>query len=143
MEELPNVVFDPAKETPSARTSKHIAYWLLALYSSALLFMAAFAGILEVVGRGSEIWFDLFKSGFLILGGALSTVVGYYFGSRGIQEAEANAQAAGQRAKAAESELAAQKVETRQLQDRNAPTPTEEAETDGGLQIPPSQGTGT
>jgi hypothetical protein len=35
-------------------------------------------------------WFELFKEGFLFLSGALTTVIGYYFGSRGTQEAEAS-----------------------------------------------------
>jgi len=33
-------------------------------------------------GSGGKIWFDLFKEGFLLLGGALTTLIGFYFGSR-------------------------------------------------------------
>ena len=143
MEELPRVVSAPAKETPTARTSKHIAFWLLALYSGSLLAIGVFAGILELAGRGSAGWFDLLKSGFLILGGSLSTVVGYYFGSRGIQEAEANAQEAERRTKAAVAELADQISESRQAQAELAPTFADSTGPEEGLQIPPGQGTGT
>jgi len=136
VEELPHVDSDPPKETPTARTSKHIAYWLLALYSGSLLAIGVFAGILELAGRGSAGWFDLLKSGFLILGGSLSTVVGYYFGSRGIQEAEAYAREAERRTKAALAELAEQMSESRRLQNIAAPTLAEEPEAEGGLILP-------
>lgn len=38
----------------------------------------------ELVGKE---WLDLFKDGFLILGGVLTTLIGYYFGNRGSESA--------------------------------------------------------
>ena len=31
----------------------------------------------------AQTWLTLFKDGFLLLGGALTTLIGYYFGTRG------------------------------------------------------------
>lgn len=87
-------------ETPSGRTAKHIAFGLIGLYGTALATIGVVAA-----WRNSAEWIDLFKSGFLILGGSLTTVVGYYFGSRGVQDAEANAIRADLRAQAAERRL--------------------------------------
>ncbi len=75
-------------EGPIQRTSKYIAFLLLILYSCCLL--AVFYAAFNEAPTNGKIWFDLFKSGFLILGGALTTIIGYYFGSRGVQEAEAS-----------------------------------------------------
>ena len=44
-------------------------------------------------------WLSLFKDGFLLLGGALTTLIGYYFGSKG---SEAALQSAEKYAKEAE-----------------------------------------
>jgi hypothetical protein len=69
-----------------SRTSRHIAYIFLGLYAVTLLFIGIVAAIKPP--PSDQVWFDLLKSGFLILGGGLTTVIGYYFGNRGIQEAE-------------------------------------------------------
>ncbi|UCE60721.1 MAG: hypothetical protein JSU63_03015 [Phycisphaerales bacterium] len=69
----------------AALTTRNIAYVLLALYGVALLFV----GVTAALRGGDRVWIELFKSGFLILGGGLTSVIGYYFGSRGTQEAEA------------------------------------------------------
>ena len=36
-------------------------------------------------------WLSLFKDGFLLLGGALTTLIGYYFGTKGSEAALENA----------------------------------------------------
>ncbi len=71
----------------SAFTTQRIAYILITLYGVALISI----GIGAYLNKDPD-WLDLFKSGFLILGGGLSTVIGYYFGSRGTQMAEAGAE---------------------------------------------------
>ena len=111
-----------ARETPTGRTTKNIAYALIGIYGCGLLGIGAVAAILELLGLASGTWFELLKSGFLILGGALSTVIGYFFGSRGIQEAEANAMHAEERAQVAEKELDNERTERRRLQEAEAPT---------------------
>lgn len=112
----------PAAETPSGRTAKNIAYGLIGTYALAL---ACIGGV--AAWRDSEIWIDLFKSGFLILGGALTTVIGYYFGSRGVQDAEANALRANERASSAELLLD---------QVRAAPTTREDPSLEEGMFLP-------
>ena len=42
--------------------------------------------------KEGEIWLSLFKDGFLLLGGAFTTLIGYYFGNRGSEQALANAE---------------------------------------------------
>ena len=37
--------------------------------------------------KHAEKWLDLFKDGFLLMGGALTTLIGYYFGNKGSQAA--------------------------------------------------------
>ena len=70
----------------------------------------------------SQLWFDLFKSGFLILGGGLTTVIGYYFGSRGIQEAESRVATAQQELDQARAELESQTSMVDELTEMQAPT---------------------
>ncbi|MDA0735137.1 MAG: hypothetical protein O2909_09975 [Chloroflexi bacterium] len=122
-----------ARETPTGRTAKHIAYALIGVYGSGLLGIGIFAAVLELLGLASGTWFELLKSGFLILGGALSTVIGYYFGSRGIQEAEANTRQAEERALAAEKELQSEREERRRLLEEEAPTYGEPLGGESGL----------
>ena len=72
-------------ESATARTTKYMAFLLMGLFSLSLFGVLIAAIFEDPINR---VWFDLFKNGFLFLGGALTTVIGYYFGSRGIQEAE-------------------------------------------------------
>jgi len=37
--------------------------------------------------KHAHTWLSLFKDGFLLLGGALTTLIGYYFGSKGSEAA--------------------------------------------------------
>ncbi|MEN8178112.1 MAG: hypothetical protein ABFS39_05770 [Pseudomonadota bacterium] len=67
-------------------TSKRIAYGLIFLFSLCLLLVLLKA----TTASDPKEWYELFKEGFLFLSGALTTVIGYYFGSRGTQEAEAS-----------------------------------------------------
>lgn len=108
-------------EGHTARTSKQIGFFLLFLYGICLVGIL-FAAIFEDPAS-SKIWFDIFKSGFLLLGGALTTIIGYYFGSAGIREAEAIASTAMREANAAKAEL---ENEKRKEVDRKAPTSQEE-----------------
>jgi hypothetical protein len=78
-------------ESPTARTSKRIAYFLIVVYGFLL------AGVFFVswtINADTNFWTELFKAGFLLLGGALTTIIGYFFGSRAIQEAEDSAKKA-------------------------------------------------
>ena len=77
--------------------------------------------------RNSGEWIDLFKSGFLILGGSLSTVVGYYVGSRGVKDAEANA---------IQADLRAQAAERRLREAEEAPTYSEDIAYEDGMMEP-------
>ena len=115
------VVSEQPPETHISRTSKIIAFILLALYSLALVLIGVVAAMKEDP-ETSQLWFDLFKSGFLILGGGLTTVIGYYFGSRGIQEAEARAAAAQQELDQARTELDDQQSKIAELTEMQAPT---------------------
>lgn len=42
--------------------------------------------------KHAETWLTLFKDGFLLLGGALTTLIGYYFGNKGSEAALNNAE---------------------------------------------------
>lgn len=55
------------------------------------LFLMLLKAIFSFGQEGEELvgteWLDLFKDGFLILGGVLTTLIGYYFGNRGSESA--------------------------------------------------------
>jgi hypothetical protein len=92
------------------RTARQIALLLIAAYTVAL---GAILG--AAIYTANEIWFDLFKSGFLLLGGSLTTIIGYYFGSRGVQEAEQSAAIAlreAEKSKKRADELAEKQIPT-------------------------------
>lgn len=121
-------------ESSVARTSKHIAYFLLGLYGVALLAIGLVAAYIEGKdGSDSKPWLDLFKSGFLILGGGLTTVIGYYFGSRGEQQAQSNAKMARHEAEKALRELGEEKEKIWLEQENDAPTYDEESMNDDEL----------
>lgn len=107
-------------EGPIARTTKRIAYILLGLYGIGLAAVAAAA--FSEGSSGDRVWFELFKSGFLILGGALTTVIGYYFGSRGVQEAETTAGIALRERDRAREELEKKKQQVKEMQEGLSPT---------------------
>lgn len=123
----------PPPEGHVSRTSKHIAYTLLTLYALALTLIGIVAAIKDP--PSDQVWFDLFKSGFLILGGGLTTVVGYYFGSRGIQEAEDRVAIALQEANRAKEEAERERSRIKELEEIQAPTYDEESL---ALEAPPT-----
>jgi len=71
-----------------------IAYVILAVFSTFLIIILLNALTLynsdtkdiERI-KFAEKWLDLFKDGFLLLGGALTTLIGYYFGNKGSEAA--------------------------------------------------------
>lgn len=77
-----------ASGTPSfiQLTARNIAFLLLFIFGASLLLILASAVFFDT--KANNVWFDLFKSGFLILAGGVTTVIGYYFGSQGTQEAQ-------------------------------------------------------
>jgi hypothetical protein len=73
-----NYIFkkDP-DENSIQHTAKMIAYSLILIFFIGLLG----TGAVSAVNNNNE-WFNLFKDGFLILAGAITTIIGYYFGSK-------------------------------------------------------------
>ena len=73
-----NYIFkkDPEENTIQ-HTAKMIAYSLIFIFFIGLIG----TGAVSAVNNDSE-WFNLFKDGFLILAGAITTIIGYYFGSK-------------------------------------------------------------
>jgi len=58
-------------------TTKIIAFALITIF----LLVLIWSGIVSTV-KDDETWFNLYKEGFLLLAGAITTIIGYYFGSR-------------------------------------------------------------
>lgn len=107
-------------EGPIARTTKRIAYILLGLYGICLVAVAVAA--FSEAPSDDRVWFELFKSGFLLLGGALTTVIGYYFGSRGVQEAETTAGIALGEKDKARHQLEKVEKQLEEMQEKLSPT---------------------
>ena len=78
-----------SNESPTAHTSQVIAFLLIGIYGASLIIIGVVAAFKPA--PENQAWVELLKSGFLILGGGLTTVIGYYFGSRGVQEAQTSA----------------------------------------------------
>jgi hypothetical protein len=123
---------DKKVEDPELKTTRYIAYALLASYGAALILIGIVAAFFKESPEEAADWLDLFKSGFLILGGGLTTIIGYYFGSRGAQAAEEGRAQAEQKAQKAKDD--AKEVEERALRlvEPLAPQDVEE-----GLDLPP------
>ena len=131
---------DRPPEDAGTRSARHIAYILIGLYGVLLAGVGCVAAF-RTAATNSE-WLDLFKSGFLILGGGLTTVLGYYFGSRGTQQAEESAQSARAEARSAmdaarAEEARAEEILARAAEDE-APTFGEAVPADESL-VPPDQ----
>ena len=74
------------------RTTRNIAFYLLGLFGLFLIILLILHFIDDDnIQNGKNIWFDLFRSGFLFLSGALTTIIGYYFGNKNVAEAEKQA----------------------------------------------------
>jgi hypothetical protein len=69
------------------RLTKYITYFVLVGFLIILIGILLIALNRYVINEKSEVigkeWFTLFKDGFLILSGVLTTLIGYYFGNRG------------------------------------------------------------
>ncbi|HVF30646.1 MAG TPA: hypothetical protein VNA22_06725 [Pyrinomonadaceae bacterium] len=63
-------------DSPVVRTTRWIAFCLMALFAICLLTTLAVAVLRE------DKWLSTFKDGFAFLAGSLATIVGYYFGNR-------------------------------------------------------------
>lgn len=70
-------------------------------------------------------WTDLFKTGFLLIGGAFTTVVGYYFGNAGADDARRQADIATQAARDAEQHANQMVQEANEIGNGIAPTDSE------------------
>ena len=110
----------PAKAAESyvSRTSRHIAFALIGLFALSFLII----GYNASKGTDNNSWMELFKSGFLLLGGGLTSVIGYYFGSRGTQEAERNTELAREQIELIKREMAEEMAYARKLEDELSPT---------------------
>ena len=78
------------------QTTNAIAYIVLFVFSiflSIILYKAAtlFTDDGKMTDSGQK-WLEIFNNGFLLLGGALTTLIGYYFGNKGSEIAQSNAE---------------------------------------------------
>lgn len=68
------------------RLTTRITYIILISFITMLAFILRKAWVEYKVDKNietAEIWLSIFKDGFLILSGVLTTLIGYYFGSKG------------------------------------------------------------
>ena len=80
--------------------TNRIAYVVLAVFCLFLLIILINALFMFSTGNWdnpekmeyAQTWLSLFKDGFLLLGGALTTLIGYYFGTKGSEAALENAE---------------------------------------------------
>lgn len=80
--------------------TNRIAYVVLAVFCIFLLIILINALFMFSTGNWNnpekmeyaQTWLSLFKDGFLLLGGALTTLIGYYFGTKGSEAALENAE---------------------------------------------------
>jgi hypothetical protein len=73
--------------SPQERTTGQLAYWVMGAFVLGLvaLLIATTYFIVNESPNSSEIvkqWTEIFKTGFVTLGGALSTIMGFFFGAR-------------------------------------------------------------
>jgi len=103
-------------QDPIAKTAEKIAIFLIGVFAAILCFIGIVAATKEpAIADG---WLDLLKSGFLTLAGALTSVIGYYFGSRGTQQAQ-------EIATKSELELNKQMKELEEFKNRFSPSSNE------------------
>ncbi len=120
-------------------TAKRIAFGLILLFALSLLAILVTA---ITKPSGGSLWFELFKEGFLFLSGALTTIIGYYFGSRGTQEAEKSAAIALAEANRLKAEAEKERKDIEELQEfieDEAPTHDEKS-LDNEMIIPDDEG---
>ena len=71
-------------EKTNIQTTTTISYIILFVFCGlVLLIYFHITSDSKIIDDEGKLWFDLFKYGFVILGGALTTLIGYYFGKRG------------------------------------------------------------
>lgn len=114
-------------QSPISKTARNIAYGMIGIYGGMLVIIGIVAAIKS--GEESQMWVELLKSGFLLLGGGLTTIIGYYFGSRGVQEAQDVAEKA-------REELERQKAEFAAFKQDFVPTDDEDALIPEGEEVP-------
>lgn len=80
---------------PPANAERHhlgandIAKWLIVSFVGSLTaLLSVNVAILFGGGDCDKAWFDLLKSGLSLLGTAMTTVIGYYFGTRDVRAVE-------------------------------------------------------
>jgi len=113
----------PNKEHSTAR---YLAYSFVAIYAAILLLIGIVAAIYErSQTSGDHPWLDLLKSGFLLLGGGLTTIIGYYFGSQGVEDAQRVADIAKEQYESLENDLAISGDEMAPTKDEKTLTPRE------------------
>jgi len=78
-----NVLKIGSNEDPVQHTAKLLAFFIIFIFFTALIGV----GIASALNDNAD-WFNLFKDGFLILAGAITTIIGYYFGSRRTESIE-------------------------------------------------------
>ena len=78
-----------ATDTGIRNNTNVIAYAVLTVFSILLIIV-----LIKAINSDTndDKWLSLFKDGFLLLGGAFTTLIGYYFGNRGSEQALANAE---------------------------------------------------
>lgn len=58
-----------------------LAFVILGAYCGALVWVLSIAAAAGTAN--ADKWIDVFKSGFLLLGGGVTTLIGYYFATKG------------------------------------------------------------
>ena len=68
------------------KLTTNITYWILIAFILLLTILLIKSWTTFEIENGinkGEVWLELFRDGFLILSGILTTLIGYYFGNRG------------------------------------------------------------
>ena len=76
------------KNNSQNNTATNLAYLFVGIFALVLIIIGLVAANYTPGNNGENPWLDLLKSGFLLLGGGLTTIIGYYFGSRGVETAQ-------------------------------------------------------
>jgi len=73
------------KADPIQKAANIIAFGMIGFFLIGLILVGGAAAY-----NNDNDWFILFKDGFLILAGAMTTIIGYYFGSRRTESVESD-----------------------------------------------------
>jgi len=107
-----------------AQTTKRIAFGLMIFYGICLI-ITLVASIYFFKEQNGDKWISTFKDGFAFLGGALATIIGYYFGNKNVGEAEERASSALEKAKQEETKTQVLKKEVIDTAVKNDPVSAE------------------